>query len=161
MSFEFSYLDLSFKSFFTQSRYVHIPFWLSPSISLFFFNFFFSFFGVGESSWGRRVEWPLMDKFEKVNFVLRLSATKQEHKFLLLSNPLDELYTHSISFVIQQIPHIQSASYGYNPRIHKVINDLPDYALIKNLKAAAMEKKNVEQENKRAEGIWRQTKAQR
>ena len=102
-----------------------------------------------------------MDKFEKVNFVLRLSATKQEHKFLLLSNHLDELYTHLVSFVVRQIPQIQSASYGYYPRIHKVINDLPDYALIKKLKAAAMEKKNVEQENKRAEGIWRQTKAQR
>ena len=102
-----------------------------------------------------------MDKFEKVKFFLRLSATKQEHKFLLLSNHLDELYTHLVSFVVRQIPQIQSASYGYYPRIHKVINDLPDYALIKKLKAAAMEKKNVEQENKRAEGIWRQTKAQR
>lgn len=104
-----------------------------------------------------------MDKFEKVKFFLRLSATKQEHKFLLLSNHLDELYTHLVSFVVRQIPQIQSASYGYYPRIHKVINDLPDYALTKKLKAATMEKKKVGQEKKkkRVEGVWRQTKAQR
>ncbi|KAL6316402.1 hypothetical protein AAG906_018105 [Vitis piasezkii] len=115
----------------------------------------------GESDQGRRIEWLPSDKFEKLQFILRLSARLRRYKQLLNEAHLESLHTHLSPFIIQQIPRIHLAPFGYNPRIHKVINNLLGYARIKKLETIVREQELVDQEQRRTEGTLRQTKAQR
>lgn len=116
---------------------------------------------LGESNQGRRIEWLPSDKFEKLQFILRLSARLRRYKQLLNEAHLESLHTHLSPFVTQQIPRIHLAPFGYNPRIHKVINNLLGYARIKKLETIVREQELVDQEQRRTEGTLRQTKAQR
>ena len=116
---------------------------------------------LGESDRGRQLEWLPSDKFEKLQFTLMLSAQLRSYKQLLNEAHLESLHTHLSPFVIQQIPRIHLAPFGYNPRIHKVINNLLGYARIKKLETIVREQELVDQEQRRTEGMLRQTKAQR
>ena len=114
----------------------------SLAFSIFSFVFLSDrFSNVGESSRGRWVEGLHADKFENVKFALKFPYAKREFKFLLTNPHLEKLYAHLVPFATQKIHQIQSAHYGYDSRIHKVISDLPRYARKKKLETATREKR--------------------
>lgn len=96
-----------------------------------------------------------------MQFILRLLARVRSYKQLLTAANFDELRAHPSPFVTQQIPRIQSTSFGYNPRIYKAINHLLGYAQIKKLETATREQKLAECDKKKGGQDIKKTKAQR